>query len=332
MSEQPPGAVTRAGGRRGVRRALAVAWLVAAAALPAGPSVAHTPGSTTLRVLQLNLCNSGRAGCYTGRSVAEAVEVIRAGTPGLVTLNEICQDDVAVLARAFADVHGRGSAVSAFAVAGDRPSGDATRCRNGQPYGIGLLLRLPAPDPAYTVHSGMHPTQDVADPEQRAWLCVHVAGTVHACTTHLAATSGTVALAQCRHLLDTVVPTIRRSAGYAPTVVGGDLNLRHGGSPDVRSCLPPGHRRIDDGAVQQIMATADVTIGARRSVDMRGATDHPGLLATVTVGPSRPGWPATARQRRPRALRPDTVGSAAGRRNSGHPTSTRQYAPEVGGA
>ncbi|WP_170839548.1 hypothetical protein [Micromonospora halophytica] len=42
---------------------------------------------------------------------------------------------------------------------------------------------------------------------------------------------------------------------YAPTVVSGDLNVRHGGSPDVRSCVPPGHQRVDDGALQQLMAT-----------------------------------------------------------------------------
>ncbi|SCG40212.1 endonuclease/exonuclease/phosphatase family protein [Micromonospora coxensis] len=283
MSEQPPAA--GAARRRGVRRALAVAWLVAVAALPAGASVADAPGSTTLRVLQMNLCNSGRAGCYTGRSVAEAVAVIRADAPDLVTLNEICQDDVAVLERAFAEVRPGGSVGSAFTVAGDRPSGDATRCRNGRPYGIGLLIRFPQPYRGHSVHSGMHPAQDLADPEQRAWLCVHVPDVVHACTTHLAATSGAVALAQCGHLLHTVVPTIRSGAGYAPTVVGGDLNLRHGGSPDVRSCLPPGYRRVDDGAVQQILT--DVTVGARRSVGLRGATDHPGLLATLTVDPAR---------------------------------------------
>ncbi|MEV4481346.1 endonuclease/exonuclease/phosphatase family protein [Micromonospora coxensis] len=293
MSEQPPAA----GRRRGVRRVLAVAWLVAAAALPAGPSVADAPGSTTLRVLQMNLCNSGRAGCYTGRSVTEAVEVIRADAPGLVTLNEICQDDMAVLERAFAGVHRGGSVGSAFAVAGDRPSGDATRCRNGRPYGIGLLIRLPQPYRGHSVHRGMHPAQDLADPEQRAWLCVHVPHLVHACTTHLAATSGTVALAQCGHLLDTVVPTIRSGAGYAPTVVGGDLNLRHGGSPDVRACLPPGYRRVDDGGVQQILTTDDVAIGARRSVGMRGTTDHPGLLVTLTVDPARPGGTVIARRR-----------------------------------
>lgn len=284
---------------RGLRRALAVVCLLAAAGVPSGSSVADTTAATALRVLQLNLCNSGRAGCYTGRSVSEAAAVFRAEVPDLVTLNEICQDDVATLERAFADVHDGGTVVSAFQAAGDRPSGAVTRCRNGQPYGIGLLARLPAAYPGHTVHSGIHPTQDVTDPEERAWLCVHVPGALHACTTHLAATSATVALAQCAHLLDTVVPMILRDTGYAPTVLGGDLNLRYGGSPDVRSCVPPGYLRVDDGAVQQLMATTDVTICCHRSVGMRGATDHPGLLATVTIDGRRPAWAATAPRRTP---------------------------------
>ncbi|WP_446210209.1 hypothetical protein [Micromonospora sp. IBSANI012] len=174
---------------RALRPALVVVCLIAVAGLPAGSSVAGVTGSTALRVLQLNLCNSGRAGCYTGRSVTEAAEVIGAELPDLVTLNEICQDDVAALERVFAAVHGGGTVVSAFKAAGDRPTGAVTECRNGQPYGVGLLTHLAAPYPEHTVHSGIHPTQDVTDPEERPWLCVHVAGVLHACTTHLAATS-----------------------------------------------------------------------------------------------------------------------------------------------
>ncbi|MGK5442734.1 endonuclease/exonuclease/phosphatase family protein [Micromonospora sp. URMC 105] len=287
--------------------------LIAAAGVPAGSSVADTTASTTLRVLQLNLCNSGRAGCYTGRSVTEAAEVISAEVPDLVTLNEICQDDVDTLERPFAGVHPGGTVVSAFKAAGDRPSGAVTRCRNGQPYGIGLLARLQSPYPRHTVHSGIHPTQDVTDPEERAWLCVHVPGALHACTTHLAATSAPVALAQCAHLLGTVVPEIRRSAGYAPTVLGGDLNLRYGGSPDVRSCVPPGYLRIDDGAVQQLMATTDVTICCSRSIGMRGATDHPGLLATLTIDGRRPAWAATALRRAPARVAVEPAERSPGR-------------------
>ncbi|MFC4017345.1 endonuclease/exonuclease/phosphatase family protein [Micromonospora sp. GCM10011542] len=279
---------------RRLRRVLAVVCLVAAAGLPAGSSVADATGPTTVRALQLNLCNSGRAGCYTGRSVTEAAVLISAEVPDLVTLNEICQDDVAALEPAFAVVHRGGAVVSAFAAAGDRPTGDVTRCRDGQPYGIGLLARLPAPHAGHTVRSGIHPTQDVTDPEERAWLCVHVPGALHACTTHLAATSATVALAQCGHLLDTVVPAIRRSTGYAPTVLIGDLNLRHGGAPDVQSCVPPGYLRDDDGALQHIIATTDVTICCSRPVDLRGATDHPGLVATLTIDGGRADSTVTA--------------------------------------
>src|SRR5262245_25680133 len=60
----------------------------------AGPTPEGGVPAEPVRVLQLNLCGSGIAACYTGRSTAEAAAVIRAQTPDLVTLNEICQDDV----------------------------------------------------------------------------------------------------------------------------------------------------------------------------------------------------------------------------------------------
>jgi hypothetical protein len=248
---------------------LAVVCLLVVAALPAGSSTAGATGATTLRVLQMNLCNSGRAGCYTGRAVPEAVEVIAAETPDVVTVNEICRDDLPVLERALAAAHPRGTVRSAFQAAGDRPSRSVTRCRNGQPFGIGLLARLDTRD---------------ARPDVRAWLCLRVGDALHACTTHLANTSGTVALAQCAHLLGTVMPELRRGAGATSAVLGGDLNLSRGGAPDVRSCVPPDHVRVDDGARQQIVATHGLTICCHRAVGMRGSTDHPALLAVLTVG------------------------------------------------
>ncbi|MFF5180297.1 endonuclease/exonuclease/phosphatase family protein [Micromonospora sp. NPDC000316] len=303
---------------RRLRRALTVGCLVVAVAMPAGSSVTgwpatgapaarspvagspvagspvagspaarsptvDAPAPTILRMLQMNLCNSGRAGCYTGRSVTRAAEVIAAERPDLVTLNEICRDDVPALRRALAKAYTGGTVVSAFQAAGDRPSGADTWCRNGQSYGIGLLARLPTPDTPHTVHKGIHPAQDVADPEERAWLCLDVAGALHACTTHLAATSRTVALAQCDHLFDEILPALRGSTGYAPTVLAGDLNLREDGDPDVRACTPPGFLRVDDGALQHVLASGDITLAGTRSVVMDGATDHPALLTTLIV-------------------------------------------------
>src|SRR4051812_5360187 len=58
---------------------------------PDAPTAAAGVPPAPVRLLQLNLCNSGIAACYTGRSVAEAATVIRAEAPDLVTLNEICQ-------------------------------------------------------------------------------------------------------------------------------------------------------------------------------------------------------------------------------------------------
>ncbi|MFI5837395.1 endonuclease/exonuclease/phosphatase family protein [Micromonospora sp. NPDC051300] len=271
-------------------------FLLVVAGIPAGSSPAGGTGPGTLRVLQMNLCNSGRAGCWTGRAVPRAAGVIAAEVPDVVTLNEVCRDDVDTLRRALAAVHPGSRIDAAFQAAGDRPSGAATRCVNGQPYGIGLLARLDAGGDRPEVHRGTYPAQDLADPEERVWLCLHAVAVLHACTTHLANTDGAVALAQCGQLVGAVVPAVRRAAGYAPTVLGGDLNLRAGGVPDVRSCVPPDYRRIDDGARQQIIATSDVTICCRRALDMAGSTDHPALLATLTVGGGAPaGGSTTAR-------------------------------------
>ncbi|WP_422740142.1 endonuclease/exonuclease/phosphatase family protein [Micromonospora sp. WMMD729] len=281
MSTDPPGATSRHRGTyRAIRRALAVACLVAVAGVPARP-VPASPAPTSLWVAQMNLCNSGRASCYTGRAVPRAADLIRAERPDLVTLNEICADDVPTLEAVFAAVHGRARIVTGFQAAGDRPSGADTRCRNGQAYGIGLLTRLPATTSRYAVHSGILPTQDLADPEERPWLCVHVDGALTACTTHLAATSRAVALAQCGHLVDEILPAIGRRSGYSATLLSGDLNL---GLDDVGSCVPPGHSRVGDGAVQHVLAGADVSLCCARSMGMGGATDHPALLATLVVG------------------------------------------------
>jgi endonuclease/exonuclease/phosphatase family metal-dependent hydrolase len=269
---------------RGLRRSVAViACLVCAAALLTASRATGEVTDQPLRVLQMNLCNSGIAGCYTGRSVTEAAAVIRAHAPDLVTLNEVCEADVDELGQALAEVHRGEAVVWAFEAAGDRRTAAAAQCRNGQRYGIGLLAHLPTPYHGYRTYSGIYPTQDLGDPEERAWLCLHAATAFYACATHLASTSPPVALAQCRYLLDTAIPAVRAQGGYAPTVLGGDFNLRPGGSPDVRSCLPSGYLREDDGNVQQVVATADFAVRSTRLIGMNGMTDHPSLLVALTV-------------------------------------------------
>lgn len=237
-----------------------------------------------VRILQLNLCGSGIAACYTGRAVAEAAAVIRAEAPDLVTLNEVCQDDVPILQRALG-----GTAVSAFQAARDRRTGNGYRCRNGQQYGIGVVSRWPSV-PGSSAGAGIYPAQDGEDPEERAWLCLDVAAApaVAVCTTHLAYTKREVAAAQCRYLFGTVVAGLRAQDGAAPLVVGGDLNLGPGDSPDLRACLPAGSALVDDGGEQHVVATPEFVVESARRIDLHGTTDHPGLLVRLVARTGRP--------------------------------------------
>ncbi|MEV0715528.1 hypothetical protein AB0H87_12840, partial [Asanoa sp. NPDC050611] len=82
---------------------LLVTVLLAAAALLGGSVV---PPARAVRLLQLNLCASGQAACYTGRSIDVAARVIRETRPDVVTLNEICEGDVDTLGAVLASVHG----------------------------------------------------------------------------------------------------------------------------------------------------------------------------------------------------------------------------------
>ena len=136
--------------------------------------------------------------------------MIRAEIPDLVTLNEICRDDLSILQQALSDVAPGAGVISAFQAAGDRRTGEAYRCRNGQQYGIGLISRWPAA-PGSSAGGGIYPVQDAEDPEERAWLCMRdistaaTTPTMIVCTTHLAYTKREIAAAQCRYLFGTVI-------------------------------------------------------------------------------------------------------------------------------
>jgi endonuclease/exonuclease/phosphatase family metal-dependent hydrolase len=250
------------------------------------PPAASTPPTGVpvgpLRVLQFNLCNSGYAACYSGRSIAQAATVIHSVVPDLVTLNEICQGDLPDLQRALAQAV-PDHVVSAFQATRNRRTGDLSRCRNGQPYGIGLVSRWPSVAGS-SAGAGFYPTTDTRVPEERAWLCLTVAASpvLTVCTTHLADRHADVATAQCRYLFGTVIAEIREREPVVPVVLGGDLNLGPGDSAYLRSCLPPGSALADDGGVQHVVATPDYVVSHSQRIDMAGTTDHPGLLVALS--------------------------------------------------
>jgi hypothetical protein len=230
-----------------------------------------------IRVLQLNLCNSGRAACFTGRSTTQAAAIVQAHTPHVITLNEACEDDVAELGRAMARAHDRGTVITAFRAAINGYTGRPVACDNGRQFGVGLLVRIPEPDTAVIRHGGLYPMQDNRD-ELRVWQCVHVVARFSICTTHLPDGAAAIARAQCAYLFHTAVPSLHTLAGTLPTIIGGDLNL---GTAETRMCVPRRYTQADDGIVQYVLATEDLDVASARLIDMRGTTDHPALLANL---------------------------------------------------
>jgi hypothetical protein len=225
--------------------------------------------ATTVKVLQLNICHSGVAGCYTGEAVmTKAVSVITSTRPQVLSVNEACSGDVERLRAAM------GAARAQF-VAAQRPDGTPVTCTNGQQYGnLVVVAEALAGGPGV---SGRYTAQDGSS-ELRVWACLP-AGALSACTTHLSARSGTTALAQCQELM-------ARAVGYTsagPVVVSGDLNLRYQGSPDAQSCNRSGFYRKGDGSVQHVFATTNLTFVSGTKISMAGTSDHPAWLVTVTM-------------------------------------------------
>lgn len=237
-----------------------------------------------VRELQVNLCNSGQAGCYhDGRSPAEAAGVITRYAPDVVTLDEICDRDVtdprAPLRHAMAQVaaeRGDTAVFAYFAPALSPVTHQAYHCVNGELYGIGILGRGPVPR-APAKHY-LYRGQTTRRGEERVAVCATVGTGYDVCATHLSARRGPVALSQCRQLL--------RPGGYAarfragderPMIVGGDFNLL---DPAIRACAPPTWSSTGDGDVQHVLTTAAAHITATRRITLHD-TDHPGLLVDL---------------------------------------------------
>jgi hypothetical protein len=208
--------------------------------------------------------------------VRAAATVIRVERPDVVTLDEICRPDLSALKVAMTAAHPSGVVVARFEAATDRRTNSAFRCRNGRQYGIGLLAALGSPE-RFRTYRGGYPVQDAGDPEERVWLCLDAIADVYACATHLASHSSSAAVAQCGYLLRTVIPMLVSAHGHDPVVLGADLNLTPGGIPDARSCLVPGYRWADDGALQYVVASPGFTVRSSASLSMHGTTDHPAL-------------------------------------------------------
>lgn len=267
---------------------------------PAGDGGARPqdlPVPWTYYTLQLNLCNSGLAPCYDevnqGRSLGEGIDLIEDKQPDLVTLNEVCWNDVYTeLYPVMRDLWPNEWVFAAFFPAyhpydeGVWPP-DPKTCKNGYEYGSAVIGRsfadIDGDPPSTGVYHDFYPErlQNPVGGEWRSWGCVDVADTLWACTTHLDAKDDLWAMAQCEYLMSDKLPALQNAWGYLPSIVGGDLNLEY---PFVQDCVPDNWWRKGDDDVQHIMYTDDFSFMFTERIEMQ-YTDHPAwLVAAATPG------------------------------------------------
>jgi endonuclease/exonuclease/phosphatase family metal-dependent hydrolase len=218
-------------------------------------------------LMQMNLCLSGLAGCYTKvhypAGVQEAVDRIREAQPDAVTFNEVCGGAVALIARR-TGYHARFSSVIYY--------GKPLRCIH--PGGRGLfgdavLTKAPIE------RSASHAFRAQVGPEQRQWLCVSIRAGVEVCTAHLASHEADEAAANAPQCAELRTLLARRSA-HRTLIFGGDLNR-------LSSCAPRGFWIRTDASARQDPGIQQVYgIGALRSPSARiqpaRHTDHDILL------------------------------------------------------
>ena len=192
--------------------------------------------SSTYTVMQMNLCLSGLAGCYTKAAypavVEEAVDRIREADPDAVTLNETCRDDVVRIARR-----------TGYHLRFTRVVYAGKRLRCVRPGGRGLFGDAVLTEAAVASHESRD-FEAQAGPERRRWLCVVTRAGIDVCTAHLNTRSPVEIAgndAQCAEL----AALLARRAAARTVTFGGDVNRRDS------SCAPAGlWTRTDESAEQ----------------------------------------------------------------------------------
>ncbi|MEU6727680.1 endonuclease/exonuclease/phosphatase family protein, partial [Nonomuraea wenchangensis] len=289
---QPVSAVAPMGAEAATLTARARAGRARAAAPTGAPTRAAreeragTLAARRFHELQLNLCNSGHAGCYAGgQAVYEGGDLIYYLAPDLVTLNEICAGDLpAYLQPSLAEAWPDDWTYSLFYPALNKQTGAPITCTNGDRFGNAVLGRVPAALwQGVNGWAGEYTAQD-GGTEKRTFACAYAIGDHLACATHLSSSSEPIALAQCRALMFSAVPAIRSAEGISgKTVVGGDFNLEYDTSDpeNAQNCVPGGHIRKGDGDVQHVIFSNDFTFGSTGKYGL-SYTDHDGFLVRLT--------------------------------------------------
>jgi endonuclease/exonuclease/phosphatase family metal-dependent hydrolase len=263
-------------GRPGFRRPSAILLLAAVGgALVVAPPVAVSPASgPTFRLMQMNLCSSGLAGCWRKAAypavVQEAEARITGAHPDAVTLNEACRSDVARIAKS-TGYHARFSRVlyRERRLRCVRPGGRGR-------FGDAVLAK------AMIGRTDGHEFKTQAGIERRRWLCVTTRRDIDVCTAHLNTRSADEVAGNDAQCIELAALLAARAAERA-VVFGGDVNRR-------ASCAADGAWTRTDGFAEQAPALQHVYgSGALRSPSAQVVpathTDHDVLLVSAHLAP-----------------------------------------------
>jgi endonuclease/exonuclease/phosphatase family metal-dependent hydrolase len=232
----------------------------------------------TIKIFQMNICNSGLAGCYSGeRAVDEAKVLLAEHHPNVVFINEICRGQET-------DIAWNGNyddyPATHFTAAWNKDDNTTVKCTNGADYGSAILVDN---NYAYANSRGVYTSQNSTS-EQRVYGCARFSG-FFGCVTHLS-TDEPTALAQCNELTKQKLPAFKSSLGEpnTPSIVSGDLNMEYDTADpeNVQKCVPSGWTRKGDGDVQHVMVSAGFTGMSSRTWPTY-YTDHNVLQITVTA-------------------------------------------------
>jgi endonuclease/exonuclease/phosphatase family metal-dependent hydrolase len=235
------------------------------------------PAESTYTLMQMNLCLSGLARCYRKvnypAGVEDAVARIRETPPDAVTLNEVCSNDVAQIARRtgyhlrFSMVIYHGKPLVCI-----HPSGRGL-------FGDAVLTR------AAIEGTESQAFEAQAGPERRVWMCVSTRVGVDVCTAHLASHETDEEAAnepQCAELRGVLA---RRAAAAHTVIFGGDVNRRP-------SCAPPSFWTLTDRSARQEPGMQHVY--GSRGLRLPSAhvlrathTDHDVLMVRAHLTPER---------------------------------------------
>jgi hypothetical protein len=251
---------------------------------PLGTNGRGRTGSTdpkSFKELQLNLCYSCLADCYSnGDSIPEGSELIYVTGPNVVTVNEICSNDIAELQASLAEAWPTDYTYAVFMPAMDKSMKAPYKCTSGFEYGSVILGRVAASAwKGVQGYGGQYTTQDTGK-EGRIFACASATGDHFACNTHLSSELESIALTQCKALMFDALPYLKRLASASRrTIVGGDLNLEYDTSnvENVQKCVPNGYTRKGDGKVQYVIYSNDLNSPSTKTYRLTH-TDHDGFL------------------------------------------------------